>query len=360
MYRWAPRPRALASPSGVSVRRILVLCKGPNATVDYYLRARLRLLSMPYRLCSIDEDTLGSVEPEGTFVIVCRYIRLAQCRWLNRNRDRLAGVAYFVDDDIPALVAEHGSDPGYRAYLSYFGCLPLPRLNRALDQVWVSTPALAKALSRPGQVPAVLPPAPIIADHMPMTRLPQSDRIRIVYHATNIHHREHAFIVPVMEAVCRLRPHVDFEVIARGANRRRWSGAAVAADRLTILPPMDWEHYCRYSRNRGGDIALVPLLAGLANDCRADTKFIDCRRMGAAAIVSDVAPYRRRMGAGVVAVANTLNGWVEGVLRLVDDPVARQRAGQAVSDAVATMVPDPAEPFPGLRVAGSPSREMVP
>ncbi len=41
---------------------------------------------------------------EGLFVIICRYIKEPQLRWLEDRRDRLAGVAYFADDDIPAVV----------------------------------------------------------------------------------------------------------------------------------------------------------------------------------------------------------------------------------------------------------------
>ena len=340
----------------VRPRRVLALIKGDNASFDYYLAARLRALDIPHEVRCIDRDGLDGIEVDGLLVIICRYIRPRQVEWIRRNRSRLAGVAYFVDDDIPALVADGRTDLDYRLYLAYFACLPMLRLNRLLTQIWTSTPALARALGQmPGQ--ATLVPAPVIEDHLPADRQQRQAGLKIVYHATNIHQPEHAFLVPVLEEVMRRRAGVRFEVLARDRTGDLWKRASIPDGRMRIIPPMGWPEYQRFSRNEGADIALMPLLEGLANESRADTKLIDCCRMGAAAVLSDVAPYRRQKGSGLVMVGNSPARWIESLLTLIDSADRLDAARQATRARVLAMsVPE--QPFPGISAAEQ--REAAP
>lgn len=341
----------------VRPKRILVLIKGQNPTFDYYLAARLQLFHIPYEVRCIDQDRLDDIDTDGLMVIICRYIRPHQAKWIKLNRRRLAGVAYFVDDDIPALIADRHSDLGYRLYLAYFACLPMKRLNGLLTHLWVSTEALARALSHPQrEETGVLVPAPFIEDHLPLGRPYGEATLKIVYHATNTHHREHAFLVPVMEEVMLRRPDVRFEVLAQGRSNDLWKEASIPSERMRILPPMGWQDYYRYSREEGADIVLMPLLEGLANESRADTKLIDCCRMGAAPILSDVAPYRRRRDNGSFIVENSRQKWVEALLGLIDHANLRGAAREATRAQVLGMKA-PGQPFPGI--CGPEAREAT-
>jgi hypothetical protein len=301
---------------------------------------------------------MDGVDADGLLVIICRYIGLRQVKWIARNRSRLAGVAYFIDDDIAALVSDGQSNLDYRLYLAYFACLPMKRLSRLLTHLWASTEALARTLNRPqGKKATVLGPAPVIEDHFPLDRQHTDPMLRIAYHATNTHRREHAFLVPVIEEVMRRRPNVRFEVLARGRSEGLWKSAAISKERITVLPPTNWREYQRYSRKEGADIALMPLMEGVANASRADTKLIDCCRMGAASLMSDVAPYRRNRNSGAFMVENSPEKWIEGLLVLIDQADRRDAARQATRNLVLAMKP-PAQPFPD--VCGPDEREATP
>lgn len=349
LYRHLPRPRLHASANGVQTqpKRVLVFIKGENASFDYYLAARLQALGLPHEVRCIDRDGLHDIDMDGLLVIICRYIRPRQAKWIERNRNCLAGVAYFVDDDIPALVADRHSAFDYRLYLAYFACLPMMRLNGLLTHIWVSTPALARALGTTSGQPAVLAPAPVIEDHMPVDRQSPEFVLKIVYHATNTHQLEHAFLVPVIEEVMRRRPDVRFEVLARGKNKGLWKRASISSERMRILPPMGWQEYRNHSRDQGADIALMPLLDGLANASRADTKLVDCCRMGAATMLSDVAPYRRSRENGGFMVGNSPEKWIEGLLVVIDRADRRNAAREATRSQVLAMK-TPSQPFPGI------------
>lgn len=360
LYGHVPRPRLTTAGNVRPARpeRILVFVKGDNASFDYYLSARLRLLGVPYEVRCIDRDGMDGIDADGLLVIVCRYIGPRQVKWIARNRNRMAGVAYFVDDDIAALVTDSQSNLDYRLYLAYFACLPMKRLSRSLTHLWVSTEALARTLSwSQGGKAAVLGPAPVIEDHFPLERPHREAAVRIAYHATNTHRREHAFLVPVVEEVMRRRPDVRFEVLAQGRSENLWKSAAIASERITVLPPTDWQEYQRHSREEGADIALMPLIEGLANASRADTKLIDCYRMGAASLMSDVAPYRRSRGSGAFMVENSPEKWIEGLLALIDQADRRDAARHATRNLVLAMK-TPAHPFP--EVCGPGAREAAP
>ena len=329
-------------------KRILVFTKGRNASFDYYIPARLKALGLPYEVRCIDKDRFDGIDPDGLLVVICRYLRLRHANWIARNRRNLAGVAYFVDDDIAALVADAQNDPGYRLYLACLAILPMTILNRGLiTHLWASTDALASVLDAQRGGAVLFPPAPVIADHLPLGRPRPRPALKIAYHATRSHHREHAFLVPVMEEVLRLRPQVRFEVMAKDKEARLWSKAAIPVGRMRVLPPMAWPQYYRYSREEGADIALMPLLDGLANDSRADTKLIDCCRMGAAAVLSDAAPYRHHRDSGCVMVRNSPRQWVEALLGLIDDAARRDAAREAARICVLGMTLSQ-EPFPGV------------
>jgi hypothetical protein len=323
-------------------KRIVVFIKGQNPSFDYYLAARLRACGIPCEVRGIDRDGLDDIDPDGLLVIVCRYIRPRQMAWIKRHRNRLVGVAYFVDDDIAALAADGQNDLGYRIYLGIFACLPMMALEPT--HLFVSTPRLARAL-RTTQA-AILAPAPIIEDHMPLDCPREKSALKIVYHATNTHHREHAFLVPIMEEVTRRRPCVSLEIVAGGRSNDLWQRASIPRNQLRILRPMNWPNYHRHSRHEGADIALMPLLDGLANESRADTKLIDCFRMGAAALLSDAAPYRKRDN-GIFMVTNTPENWIEGLLALIDSPDRRNAAREAARARVLAMT-TPTQPFPGI------------
>ena len=320
------------------VERVLVFVKGDNPTFDYYLRSRLADFDEgTVVIRSVDDDSRIETRPDGLFVVVCRYVRRRQLSWLEKNRDRLAGLALLVDDDMPAIVAGNDGAAAYRLYIAYFGCWPLRRLNRLLSDVWVSTAHLQRLLAGRGIAARLLPPRPVLGEQSSVDRNDVSDGVAIAFHATDIHGREHRFLVPIVEAVLKAHPDARFEVLARGANRRLWEGADIESSRIAIRPLLTWPIYVEATRERGCDILLVPLLDSRINAARSDTKRIDACRMGAAPIFSDGAVYARKALPGEALVANDAESWIAAIGRMITDPDERRRAASYNRAAVAAM-----------------------
>lgn len=354
-----PRPKLdcdAASRRDGSIQRIIVFARLPNPTIDYYLTARLAAPGMPpSQIVDIRDPTLPALEAEGAFVIVCRYASRRMVTWIDRNANRLAGVGFFTDDNIGAVITGSEAGIGYRLFLYQRGLAPLRRLNRHIDVVWVPTQALAEALG--GDAVQLLPPAPdrqtwesLAATAHPCDR--SDGPIRIVYHATGVHRREHTFLAPVIAEVLRARPNVVFEVTADERAARAWEGM----ERVTVLRPTSWVEYLDRTLKNRADIAVVPLLHSRANHVRAGTKRIDVVRMGAAGVFSQSEAYGDVDDSGEIRLPNRRKTWVQTLLRLVDDEALRgevalasRRLVEAMSDLAEEGIPHvltPAEVAP--------------
>jgi hypothetical protein len=292
---------------------------------------------------------LDDLDPRGTFVILCRYVKPRQLFWLHRHRRDLSGIGLFVDDDIAAMVATNNGPLDYRAYLFGMGVLPLFLLNGLLTHLWTSTETLSKALAQKGLSASVLPPRPGRDQYRTARNRPATgDAVRMVFHATGAHFSEHRFLVPIVAEMLARHAHLSFEVIVEGAPVRWWRDLAVDPGRLRIRPPLRWPDYFRETVSNPADIALVPLLPGRTNDRRSDTKRIDVSRMQAAAIFSDCDIYRRCAMPGEIFVDYRPEAWRREIDRLATDPLLRQRAREATMASMTVMREASRPGFPGL------------
>ncbi|MDL2400873.1 hypothetical protein [Rhizobium mayense] len=356
IYGLIPRPQPSAtSPDGIApaAKQLLILSRHPNPSASYYLDERTKALAnVPIFMRGLD-DRLDDVDGEGLFVIICRYIKEPQLRWLEHWRDNLAGVAYFIDDDIPALVAGDEAGWPYKFRLLNLAIRPLPRLNRLLTHLWVSTEALAGTLANAGHRVEILAP-------MPAERTRESAEIssattatlKMVYHATGIHRHEHEFLMPIVNSAMRKHENLHFEVFADGKLARQWRRQDIDSSRMKISPQLPWSSYLARTTDHGADIALTPLLAGRTNDSRADTKRIDISRMGAAAIFSRCATFARCAVAGEIHIGNTMEEWLMAVDQLVEDGDRRIVARNATQQSIEKMRQSATLAFPGIRFDG--------
>lgn len=338
IYRSLPRPRCGRRQTLRRIERVLVLRRGENPTFDYYFESRISgLRAVPVDVRCIDSDALDDIVPSGLFVIVCRYILPRQLEWLERHRDKLSGVAYFVDDDIPALLTSKDALWPYRRRLMRYALRSLWRLNRLLTHVWVSTPTLAGLLARRGCRVAIMGPAPAVAEHLPLERKQRTGPVVMAFHATEIHQAEHQFLRAVLQAVLHARPDCRAEIITNGAAREMWEQAGIPTAQINLNTPIRWPDYYRRSREAGVDIFLVPLIDNRENASRADTKRIDCSRLGAAGIFSDGPVYGPRRHPGEILLPNDENRWIQSILELIDNQDLRQSAMLATQGAMISM-----------------------
>lgn len=322
------RPGATGRPRG-SVKRIIVFGRMPNPSFDYYFAARLDAPGMPpFQAVDIRHGNLADLDPEGAFIIICRYASPDVLSWLDTNSDRLSGVGLFVDDDIPAVVTGTDADFPYRLFLYFRALWPLRRLNRHLDIVWASTPHLASTL-QVGDV-QVLPPAPPEAlwkprpDKSHVVANAVSDQVLIAYHATGVHLEEHRFLRPIIEEILAQRPHVHFEVFADGRAASIWEGLA----RVSVRKPLPWNEYLADADKRTIDVMLVPLHPSRVNDSRAPTKRIDVARYKAAGVFSEGFAYGYGASVGEHRVPYVWPYWQATILELIYD---RERHAEAAT-----------------------------
>ncbi len=351
LYKALPKPvarRAGDFDGSTGIRRLLVLTKPGNPSFSYYIEERLRELAVPAEIRALDAR-LDDLDPHGTFVILCRYVKPRQLLWLRRHRRALSGIGLFVDDDIAAMVAANDGPLDYRAYLFGMGVLPLPLLNSLLTHLWTSTESLAKALAQDNLATTILAPRPG-QEHYRATeaRSIAGGAVRMIFHATGAHFSEHHFLIPIVADVLARHAHLSFEVIAEGAPIRWWSNLAVDPERLHIRAPLPWPDYFQETASKPADIALVPLLPSKTNSRRSDTKRIDVSRMQAAAIYANCDIYRRCAMPGEIFADHRSEAWRMEIDRLATDPFLRQRASKATMASMGIMRETSRPGFPGL------------
>src|SRR5688572_19225854 len=122
------RPRMVV-PDGRYASRphdaVLVIQRGPNPSTDYYLRPRLEREAVPWAVADLDgrpSDQPLLREAQSLLVVICRYVSGPWLDALGAARPRLARVALFIDDDLPAMIADQSLAASVRGKVAeHFG-----------------------------------------------------------------------------------------------------------------------------------------------------------------------------------------------------------------------------------------------
>jgi hypothetical protein len=307
------------APSRGSARpsAILVLQAAENATVDYYLRNRLAKGDIAWRVVNLSQkpDTVDVWSQDGVLVVICRYINAEWLRAVERRRKHLHDVVFFVDDDLPAMMADRSLPWRARGKVAVGYGRFLDRLERLVGQVWVSTPALAARFTEAARI---LPPAPCDLPAPPT----EEDAALVVYHGTDVHGPERRFAVEIARALSG-RPDIRFEI----SGDRALAKDCADLPMVSILPQVDWPTYRAGQAARSATVFLAPLGPGLANAARAPVKVFDAARLGACGIFADAPAYRdavRHEVDGLLLPMSVLD-WSRAVEALIDDPQRRVR-----------------------------------
>lgn len=320
------------TPPRSTAERLIIVTAGANPTLDYYITPRLAVPveRRPSRIVQLSHPAdalLASPAAEGAHVVLCRYVSAHWIEALARHRTRLAGVSLLADDDIAAVIGDPSAPLLYRRRLRARFLDQWPRLAPLLDQVLVSTPALAARF--PSHTCRHVHPVGSPEDD-PLGK-PPGARVRIAFHATGIHAAEHAWLSPVLRRVKRRNPEAELHVIAGWGLRLRWLGAAAV-----LTSPVPWPEYRRQSHEAGADLLLAPLLDTPVNAVRAPTKRIDAMRMGAALLTNSADVYdpdQAETGAGMMAPLDP-GAWERRICDLVSDRMRLARLASLNADHV--------------------------
>lgn len=295
---------------------VAVLAPGPLPTVDYYLTPRLRALPAGTlrRFDSRVFDAAAERLPEGSFVVIVRHAEPAWLRMLARHQARWSGVAFLMDDDIPAAWSCGELPLPYRMWTSgrYW------RVHRLLaavcDRLWVSNARLQAHYANCGaQVLTPMEPYPLQPASPSGTR-------RWAYLGTHIHQREIDWLLPVVAAVQARSALYGFELFGDARVARQFS----RVPRVRVRAPRPWPEFVHYCRSAQLAVGVAPLLPGHFNAMRTHVKQFDITRCGAAGVFTRAEPYAPALdGVAGALLPNDAAAWVDAIIDLLEDDQRR-------------------------------------
>ncbi len=324
---------------------ILVLQRGENPSTDYYLRPRLGAAAPKVEIADLAEDPRRSrlMAPgasETLTVVFCRYASPAWLEALERARSRLARAVFFMDDDLPQMMRAREIPAAARGKAALHFGAHAARLSAVCSDVWVSTPALAERY--PEARPLVLPPLPEALPPEPSMQTPPL----VIYHGTDVHPRERAFVLEVAGRLSSLRPDARVEITGERGLIRDAAGAA----NVSVVPQLAWPDYLEAQAGRRAAVSLAPLFPSPLNDARAPVKAFDAARLGAAGLFADAPAYRGDVSHdedGLILPMEP-DAWAEAIAALLGDPDRRLRLAKAARSRIAGLLgSDPGFPLAG-------------
>lgn len=295
------------------MEKAIVVQEIANPSTDYFVLPHLK--NARSLTCVNHNRLLSSDELEGAYVVFVRYVPDAWKRLITHHRQRLAGIAYFMDDDLFDWSAWSGLPAHYRLKLLRLAALKKSWLRKIGAKLWVSTNFLAGKYAEWN--PMIIPPRPEANSRGTVPK------VKIFYHGSASHRAEIEWLQPVMREVLAKSPGTAFEIIGNTATNRLYR----ELPRVTVIHPMSWQNYLDFCRRGERHIGLAPLLQGAFNAGRSHTKFFDILRCGAAGIYSGVPPFADFVSDGEdgLLIDNDPQAWVETIVRLATDPAERSR-----------------------------------
>jgi glycosyltransferase involved in cell wall biosynthesis len=310
---------------------ILIVERGCLPSTDYIVRPHALGMHVPVAVVDSTRPAPATPDlPAGTLLVFVRYVERG---WISRVREalpRLAGVAYFMDDDLIDWTALRGLPARYAFKIVRLALARQRWLTSIGAQLWVSSPYLAEKYRDRGAMLIQPLPTPKVMD--------KTTPVRIFYHGTASHAHEIRWLAPIIRDVQRSSPTSTFEIFGDSRVNRLYRDIP----RVAVLHPMAWENYLAYSAAASLHVGLAPLLPGPFNAARCHTKFFDFVRCGAVGIYSDVEPYASFVQDGVdgLLVPNSAQAWSAAMVRLMGDDALRDRMAAAARHRALALQPD--------------------
>lgn len=300
---------------------VLVIEAEPNPSSAYLLAPALARAGCRVRHSS-DPAAPDGAPRDGEFVVVVRYLTPAWCAVLERQRPRLSGLAYLMDDDLFDPSAWAALPPAYRRRLAARALRYAPWIARHADALWVATPALAdKYAAWQPRLLTLQPDAALLA---------QAEPLRVFYHGSASHRDDIDWLLPVMAEVLDACPAAQFELFGDAAVHRACRGLP----RVSVRLPMRWPDYLAWTAVERRELGLAPLGPGGFNAARGAVKFYDHARMGAAGIYADAPPYRGLVRDGIdgLLLPGEPRRWVDAIVALLNDRPRLLAMGRAARE----------------------------
>lgn len=242
-----------------------------------------------------------------------------------------ARTLYDLDDNLLDM-DEHGERDAYA------GMVAAVRESIACaDEVWCSTPNLARRVAREGRgriavMPNTLDPELWQMDRPPLNSTRHEPALRLLYMGTRTHDEDYAFLARVMDLLHRQLPgSVELYLIGvRTSDEvvppwlRVWSPPAHVGPSYPAF--VHW-----LVQQQGLDLGVAPLADGVFNDCKSSIKVLDYAAIGLPTLASAVPAYMHSLRTNVDCfhAANDVEAWVDTLRALIVDPVLRESVRQS-------------------------------
>jgi hypothetical protein len=323
---------------------VVLLHQGSGSSIDHFLRGpltagatRIVEIDSARRPSAADQDQLLA----AALVVVVRYLPRPWIAPLARAGRSRIGLAYLMDDDLLDPAVHNELPPAYRRRLQQRITGQRRRIPALFPTIWVSSAYLQQKYAAIGALRLPLRPDPSLLQTRP--------RLQLAYLGTSVHQREFTWLRSLLGQVQERFEHTHIDLFGDLSINRQFRDLP----RTRILHPMTWSNYLAETGPGRVDLLLTPLFASPFNAARAEVKFIDAARCGAAGLYSDRPPYRGfiRHGFDGLLLDDEPQQWLAAIGRLIEDPAWRLRLASAARSRALALCASAPEAGP----AGSPA-----
>jgi len=311
-------------PSPGALRVAIIIGQG---TTQPKSSAFIRLIS-PLTDPSIAGKVSLQIFPENTTALpgdfdVCIVQRtvfdhLGDAQTLVKNlRSSRTSLVIDSDDGFQAIDKTHPEHDTHHERLAALNYL----LDEA-DQIWLSTPALAKTYKGMDQKIQVvinsLDPRVWRTSKKPV----HSGPLHLLYMGTATHDADLEMILPALDAVAQKHPF-RLSVIGVSDNlpSRPWIERLPQAKGSMYPDFVEW-----FMDIADFDMGLSPLVDSPFNRCKSDIKCLDYLAAGMVPVVSDITPYQvKDLDPYIIRTQNTPQAWQKTLEEIVANPAATRQ-----------------------------------
>ncbi|EGX6952698.1 glycosyltransferase family 1 protein [Aeromonas hydrophila] len=312
----------------VECRSILVLHEGSSPTLAYFEAAiRSRFVGAECRFIDMSAAPNPIVD-EGSALVIIRFISPQWQQTIEKNIDKLSRIVYFMDDDLFDPNVLKALPKEYRTKIIRRSSAQHRWITENCDDIWVSTPFLAKKYAHLNPDIISARPSPLLLGaHQP---------VKIAYHGSSSHREEKYWLRQIVEGVLETCPSASFEIFGEHEIYKLYRDLP----RVSVLHPMTWQNYLDYTKTHRLDIGLAPLLDSDFNLARGPVKFYDFVRMGAVGVYSNCAPYSDIIEQNVngVLLENDPQKWIKTLALLVNIEQKRRKLARNAKELAYSLV----------------------
>lgn len=297
--------------SVINTQSVVVVQECTNPSTDFFVQPWLVKNNCSIEFISHKVDP-AKISIVGRVVVFVRYIPSFWVTYVEKNKEYVEEVVFFIDDDLFDVKAFCGLSLRYQFKLLRLSYIRKAWLKKIDATLWVSTLFLAEKYV--SWNPELILPEPSSC---------KPSAVCVFYHGSASHMNEIKWLFSVIKAVLEKNSMICFEII----GNRKVNKLFKSLPRVSVVHPMSWENYCSFISQKGRHIGLAPMLDKNFNAARSFTKFFDITQAGAVGIYADHKAFNSVITSEVNGVLLGMNqaSWVDAILELAENLAKREQ-----------------------------------